>query len=244
MRVWLQSLKAGAVWIPASLLAGIVIGGHGPRQDLARAKAELDLAQSQAARRESRLGTLTRIIPVPPPPATEDAALPVNARDIAPDLSDDPVPMAEDPPDTAAADTLAAQLEAARDLWELRVDIARQTFLNRALLDAADTAQFDVLMAAMNVRIRSQFETLADTIETRGDITAEEATRMLHEVSGALLLTYGEMDRVLPATWRENADMELDLFDFIDPSVAEPLLRVEGALAERRDQRPPRRRRW
>jgi hypothetical protein len=83
----------------------------------------------------------------------------------------------------------------------------------------------------MNRRLAHAIEAWAAGIETR-EANAEDGIRLMNQVTGALVLTYDEMDRKLPATWRQTGGKGLQLMDFIDPSVARPLIQVEGKLNE------------
>jgi hypothetical protein len=58
----------------------------------------------------------------------------------------------------------------------------------------------------------------------------ELQVRMMNDLSGALVLTYDEMDRTLPPGWRESASDEFRLTDMVDPSVAAPMTNVTDKM--------------
>ncbi|MDZ4197671.1 MAG: hypothetical protein U1E27_00120 [Kiritimatiellia bacterium] len=151
---------------------------------------------------------------------------------------DGPVP--EPPPETA--ETLRERIDAAMEIWRIRSDIARDTLLARARFDDRATDQFDLLMAAMNLRLRTEIGKIADQLRT-GEIPNQEfSIRSAHVLAGAIATTYDEMDRTLPPSWRVGEERSVDLTDFIDPSVAEPLIAVESRLSIQ-GRRPGRNRR-
>jgi hypothetical protein len=116
------------------------------------------------------------------------------------------------------------------ELWKVRSDVARNTFLARAKFNTEEAAQFDVLLAAMNLRLRATIEQIAVGLRAGETPSPESGVRAIHTLSGALATTYDEMDRTLPPGWRAAGDEPLDLVDFVDPSVAEPLIGVEQLL--------------
>ena len=60
------------------------------------------------------------------------------------------------------------------------------------------------------------------------------ATDASLEPENVLVLTYNEMDRTMPAGWRDGMDNRFELFDHIDPQVALPLADVEGLFQAQR----------
>jgi hypothetical protein len=45
-----------------------------------------------------------------------------------------------------------------------------------------------------------------------------------------MVMTYDEMDRKLPATWRTDAGASFDLVTYVDPKVAQPLVGVQDKM--------------
>ncbi len=239
-----RSILGGAVWIPLALIVGIVLGGQGLRRDLARTQAELELARSKARPSQERLDPLMQMVAVPPAetPGPESSRAESRApREVEVRGEDDPSDATELlSAQTESPQSLEERLESVRDLWQVRVDIARDSFVSNAALDRDDTDRFDMIISAMNLRIRDEFKAVAAIIAEKEDFTPEDFTRVAHRITGAMAFTYDEMDRSLTSGWRESAGTELDMFDFIDPAVTEPLLEVESlldTLSERDSQR-------
>lgn len=221
---------SGWLYLPLALLAGYILGGLSPRHELTQAKTEIDLLKTQPTRQGgAALNVLTDVvrIPSPPPPAptTSSAALEDTVSETVPA---DPIP--ETPTPTVPTRNLESQLDAARELWEVRSDAARSSFLSRTGLTSNHAIDFDVMMAAMNLRLQASFEKLADRLSAGENMTPELGIRALNELTSALTLTYDELDRKLPFGWRESAGDEFDLTDFVNPSVAEPLIPIESKL--------------
>ncbi len=244
MREVKKIIWGGAIWAPAALVLGMIVGGYGPNRDLERTQAELEWVREHGQSRSERLSPLMQIVAPSAIPAdpVRDGSEPVPGDDAEDRDADEIADYAESEPPPAPP-SLEERLETAREVWQVRSDIARNTFVSLAGLDREEANRFDVLMAAMNLRMRNEFEAASAQIAERETFTAEDVTRMVHQLTGALALTYDEMDRAMPPGWRESAGPELDLVDFIDPGVIEPMLEVESQLEELSAQRP-RRRRW
>lgn len=123
-----------------------------------------------------------------------------------------------------------ADMERAKELWEVRSDLARNSFLQNVDANPQTAVRFDVLVEAMNIRIKDTVDQWVDRHREEELIRAEDGARLLHELTGAIVLTYDELDRSMPDTWREASGPEFKLFDFIDPGVAESLTEVEDRM--------------
>jgi len=148
----------------------------------------------------------------------------------------DPLVSTNTPPLTAAiadvpqTNDFKEQLEAATKLWDVRANLARNSFLENLNASPDEATRFDVLIEAMNLRLDTHIREWVDGVSEQGVVRAEDGARLIHHLSGAVVITYDEMDRSLPVDWREATDAEFKLFDFIDPSVAEPLVDVEHLM--------------
>lgn len=222
-----------AIWIPFALLLGIVLGGWGPREDLKLARQEIELLRSRESRKtENPVQTVTDWVRLPP--RTEPTPPPEPAPE---GVTEDPPPIQ---PETAPPPPLdlRAQIDEAMELWKIRTEIARNTLVAQAKFGPEEAAQFDVLLAAMNLRIRASIEQIAASLRAGEEPSPESGVRAIHALSGALATTYDEMDRTLPPGWRVAGEEPVDLVDFVDPSVAEPMIGLENRIP----RGPPRRR--
>lgn len=233
-------MKTAFVWISLALLAGYFVGGLVPRRERDRMRAELEAARKTAAQPAesadavSAVERLVKLDPADPPPAADDR-----------DRRAPPAP----PPPPAPATTAAApaperrgptpeefreRIQRAADAWRLRSEVIRAGFLDKTGFDEAQTAQFDLLTAAMNVRLRSEIEKLAARLQSDTPVTPEDSARFMQNLSSIMVLTYDEMDRTLTPAWREKAGQDFDTMDFVDPAVAEPLIEVAPKLERMR----------
>lgn len=226
------------------VLLGYALGGWTPRADMRRLKSQVREMEREGRRKgvgDASLAGITRMLNVPavgevrsagpqsPPPGPEgeDAAA-VDASV----TNDAPSAMPEDPdaprmPERWDEMTPEQRMEEAVELWRLRSDLARNSFLSNTGADEAETVRFDVLVEAMNVRIETSMTEWADLLVSEEIAPPEAAVRMMHDISGAIALTYDEFDRNMPETWRDHAGGEFQMFDLIDPRVATPLMGLE-----------------
>jgi hypothetical protein len=54
---------------------------------------------------------------------------------------------------------------------------------------------------------------------------------MMSDLSSALVLTYDELDRKLPPTWRDQAGTGFELVRFVDPEVLTPMQDLQGVIS-------------
>jgi hypothetical protein len=172
----------------------------------------------------------------PPPPQkapvtneTVDAAVDVPAAETNdPPLAPPPEPAPPQPPGRdRGGKTPEERMEEAIELWTIRSELARNTFLTNTGVNEEEVVRFDVLVEAMNLRIETSIAEWADLLRSEQVMPPEAAARMMNDISGAIVLTYDEMDRAMPPAWREDAGPKFQLFDFIDPRVATPLMGME-----------------
>ncbi len=241
----------GLIWLPFVLVLGMAIGSWPARRESARLQREAQELRQQLRQRQRQAGTLSQL--------TQFMRLPEGSRSTAPAASPatnapaastaevaDPstptnrprrrLPLSELRGRPGDERSLRERLDEAIEAWRVRSEIARNNFVTRAGFGPEEAAKFDVLVQAMNLRMRDRFEKFAAAVQAGEPITPEVGARMIRDLSEAVVLTYDEMDRELPS-WRQNGG-RLDLGDLIDPSVAEPLLGIEDVLrrAERGEQ--------
>ena len=133
---------------------------------------------------------------------------------------------------------LRARIEEAEDLWRTRVEIARTQWKDRLkLTDASASEAFDSAVASMNESLRDTMQTMADEIEAAGKMTPELGLRLMGDASRTMAEAYDAIGAALPEERRGELS-EMPVFEFIDPSVAEPLVgvqdKLDGRFLERR----------
>ena len=224
----------GWVFVPVALVVGLVLGGWGPRQEAHRLKSELELARSTSPRSGmggTALGALGQILPVtaraPVPP---DAKPEVGASGSqAHDAAGGDVARDVEPGGTEGMN-VREQMDMIMDAWRMRSDLVRSTFIANNALNAAEAAQFDTLIAAMNLRIKNDIQKFADQISAESTMSEEDGLKLMSQLSSHVLQAYEDMDTSMPASWRAASGTEFSMADLVDPSVAEPLIGLEDRI--------------
>ena len=231
---------------PLLFLTVLILGGAHPRSELRRLRRELETRkQAEAAPTpgKQRLRDFLALLPLetPPPPrapttATAEPAVAAPETTSTPDAAPDPAGPAPEPEAAPTAETdeqvaaFKTRLEQAAEAWRLRTELARAGFASKTGFSEREMAAFDGVMDAMNLRILTLFRQTADQVVAGESFSAESGIRLMNDLTSALVFTYDEMDRVLPATWRPDAADSFDLVTYVDPSVAAPLLEVQDKM--------------
>jgi hypothetical protein len=137
-----------------------------------------------------------------------------------------------------APEDLSARIEEAKELWKTRVEIARAQWIDRLKLTPEATALFDASINAMNEELYTSMQRLADTLAAGESLTPEIGTRAFNEMTTSLVKTYDALGALVPEEQRGRAGA-MELTDFIDPAVAEPLIAVQDKLDKLSAQRGP-----
>jgi hypothetical protein len=237
-------------WALAALILGLVLGGLGPRADWRKAQQEVARLKDEARKTGKKDGQLAGIramlklnedrnpaagaSPAAPSGKPTGTATGGVSRTVTVGVSATGMTVSAETarPATNRA-TMRDQIQTAADLWKVRVDLARNSFLENVAADEADVAEFDLMMEAMNRRLSNSIRTWVETVKTNGVITPETGLRMMNDLSSAVVQGYDDLDRVLPAGWREKSGGEFEVFEFINPDVALPLTEIEEAVRVR-----------
>lgn len=102
--------------------------------------------------------------------------------------------------------------------WTNRTASARTNFIASAKLSEDQATRFDVLVASMNVRLAAVLDPMMAKFQQGIRPTPEERVKLMHDVSGALVTTYDEMNRAMPEDWSNVATSNnVSLSQFVDP---------------------------
>jgi len=233
-----------AVLLPFVLLFGLIIGGWAPNEELRAVKREVAELKKRPADRgqESRMDLFTRMVqipdraktvsPRPRPAATNAPSIPPPAGTPA---AAGPAPFpatnshALTPRPPATPEDLRARIDEAKELWKTRVEIARAQWLGRLKLSPEGTALFDDTINTMNESLYASMQGLADRLASGETLTPETGTRLFNEISDTLVQSYDSLGSLVPEA-QQGEVSQLELTDFIDPAVAEPLIAVQDKL--------------
>ena len=225
------------------LFAGLLVGRLAPLADLRRVEAELAEAKAGPVRRtpsEAAVTGVRSMLQV----SDQDMDKARRIRRARQLMTNEVVAEAALPVVTnGAVDAVAvttSRVEAVRDRsslsnsinhlkkgWDMRRDLARNNLIRQLALPETSVNQFDVLVEAMNLRLGATVDAWSMKLLEQGSVNEEDGLRMMNELSEAMVLTYDEMDRTMPAGWREKVGPKFDLMRFIDPEVLTPLQDLE-----------------
>jgi len=239
------------LFLPFAVLLGILIGGWAPKEELRTLQRELQDLRKGAANREkdTRFDAITRMVQIPERAAksakpkasaaahtasgtaspTSQVAQASSVRPAVPDAPDSPAAEKGEAPRELSPEDLKARIEEAKELWATRVQIARSQWLNRLKLNAEGADLFDASINAMNEELQASMQGLADALALGEEMTPELGTRFFNEMTASLVRTYDDLNVIVPDEQRGEA-AKLELTDFIDPAVAEPLIAVQDKL--------------
>jgi hypothetical protein len=231
------------LYIVIALLAGLVIGNFSVKPDLRRARDEINSLKGQLnlrGRRDDRLRNITSALRLPEPaqatatnatsvqkPVETDAGA-TNATNVA--TGD--VRTAHARPEDARR-SFEEQIKSAVELWKTRSELARNNFLSNLSGTPVQTQMFDKTITSMNAQLGDKIRQWTDYMKQQQDVTPETTVRMMSDLGSTVVAAYDELDRVLPADWRDKAGTEFQLLDFINPEVALPFAEVQGVLGDR-----------
>ena len=241
------------LWLPLACLVGFLVGSWGARDELrafkehAREEKEKTAAKPEGfdafarmvkipemARRPRRPRHNKATIPISPISATNAASAKVSAAtEKDPPLTAEGKESAESSANASSARLSAADLRArieeAQDLWRTRVDVARMQWKSKLKLAGEAEKAFDTALQEMNERLYDSVAALAGILAEKDEMTPELGLRLVGETTTILAETYDKIGDCTAPTLRE-AVSTMQMTDFIDPGVAEPLITVQGKL--------------
>jgi len=239
-------MKIGIAVILA-LLAGLALGGWGPRADLCEARDRIKELEKKVNRQEASAGKMQQVKAMLRVKDDEVRAAATRRARKPPPLKlppphDDELEATADssrPAGTNAPPRMGQDIAQAAELWSTRVEMSRNSFIGNLGLNPQQAAMFDGVTAVMNAQLEEHIGKWAETLKQKDEMSSEDGIRMMSELGTVLVKTYDEMDQTMPQGWRDKAGNDFQLVNFIDPGVALPLTEVEGKIQQRqqRDRR-------
>ena len=226
--------------LPFVMVLGVLVGRYLPQDELRTAKPVPKPVE--VAPRNDSINSLTRMIQIP------DRASHPPRRAPAPQES----PTLEENPEAAAVEEsprerrrrerserlafepedLRARIDEAKALWATRVEIARAQALDRLnLMGEGQEALFDNAINAMNESFTDTLQALADTLAAGAELSPELGARVVSEMSATMVVAYDELTAAVPPEMQGEVT-HMELTDFIDPGVIEPLIGVQDKLQD------------
>jgi len=240
------------IWLPIACIAGVIIGAWGPREELRslreNAEAERKQPRNAAAEgfrafarmanipeeakrsRKRRPGAKPLFASTNKPPARAAAVTNAPAAPQAVETAEAATTNA--PPrrqERLSPEDLRARIEEAQELWRTRVEMARANWKDKLDLDAAASEKFDAALDGMNEQLYDTMQAMADLLAKQDKMTPELGLRMMGDATTIMAETYEKIGACVPAERRGEVS-EMQVFEFIDPGVAEPLISVQDKL--------------
>ena len=228
------------VWLPAAFVIGGLVGYYGPSEEL-RSRELREQEEKAKPRSNNAFGSFAQMVNIP-----DAAKRPRRARS-----SDRPAMQDKNPDEESeytstnasvqsveherhnhrrlAPEDLRARIDEAADLWRTRVEIARSAAAEKLGLAGEKAQSFNDAVDAMNDKLRESMQLVADEIAAAKKMTPELGIRLMGDLSTSLAETYDAIGACVGEALREEVS-NLQLVDFVDPSIAEPLIAVQDKI--------------
>ncbi|MBQ6915393.1 MAG: hypothetical protein IJQ65_06700 [Kiritimatiellae bacterium] len=242
------------VWLPLALVVGGLVGAYGPMEELRTREERADAEKTKAKAKQKSagaFGSFAQIVnipdeakrprrprPAPKAKAGKSAAATNSAESAEADVAatktnaaktNAPAARNRRPEKQLSPEDLKARIDEASDLWRTRIEVAKASAVSKLGLDDAGKESFETALDAMNDRLRDSMQIVADQIASAERMTPELGVRLMGDVSTALAETYDAIGACAGDGKRDEVS-NLNLADFIDPSVAEPFVAVQDKL--------------
>ena len=225
------------VWLPLAFIVGGVVGYWNNAEDVRLYKEKAAAAEKQAASGEkgkADFGSFAQMMQIPKEakrPPSRKAAPPAEGGQ----TNNVAVAASEGAKEESVQEVnfnpedLRARIDEAADLWRTRIEVAKAAAVEKLGLDAAGQQKFEASLVAMNDRIRESIQTIADALANEEKMTHETNVRLMGDLATSIAEAYDDVGECVDASRRGDVS-EMMLFEFIDPSVAEPLIAVQDKL--------------
>jgi hypothetical protein len=238
------------LWIPLVCLAGFMIGSCGAKEELRAIKESVKVGQRESARKAGGFDTFANIVKIPEMArrprrdrrSAKKGAKVVPAKSVAmADASRDAVrdtqptnavagkSQERNAPQSLSREDLSARIAEAQDLWRTRVDVSRAQWKDKLKLSGESEKAFDAALQEMNERLYDSVAAVADLVADMETMTPELGLRLVGETTAIMAETYDRIGACVPQSMRSDVS-SMQMVDFVDPGVAEPLIGVQGKL--------------
>ncbi|OVE74355.1 hypothetical protein BVX94_00670 [bacterium B17] len=246
------------IFIPFALLLGLLVGSWSPRAEIASLKQELASTKKMLKKQPERKRSISEVTSllgiegiersrkketeqkeeiVKEEKTIDDA---VEEKAVEPvgsiveeskdtDVVEESGEEKEAPPEMTQKEK-EAKLDEAVELWKIRVNVARSTFISNTGMNDQQAMQFDMLLDNMNLKIGETIDVFAENIEDAEEVQMEAGIRVMNDITESIVATYDAMDESMPKGWRRNTGENFTLVNFIDPEVGRPLVGLEDKL--------------
>ena len=230
------------VWLPLVFVAGGLVGYYGPAEEL-RSRDVREQEEKTKAKPKNAFGSFTELVNIPEvakrPRRVKDTEPATNTTVIAGRVGDAPLPDAGRVGDAplpekrrrVAPEDLRARIDEAAELWRTRIEIARASAIEKLGLDDKGAESFNDAIEDMNAKLRESIQIVADRVASSEAMTQELGVRLMGDIATTLAETYDSLATCVDEDHRGEVS-RLELTNFIDPSVGEPLIAVQDKLED------------
>lgn len=226
------------VWLPLAFVVGGVVGYWNNAEDVRLYKEKAAAAEKQADTGKKGggdgFGSFAQMMQIPKEakrPQRRKSADGGQTNEVAVAKAEGAKDAKEEPAsqENFNPEDLRARIDEAADLWRTRIEVAKAAAVEKLGLDAAGQQKFEASLVAMNDRIRESIQTIADALANEEKMTHETNVRLMGDLATSIAEAYDDVGECVDASRRGDVS-EMMLFEFIDPSVAEPLIAVQDKL--------------
>ena len=233
------------VWLPLVFIAGGLVGYYGPAEEL-RSRDVREKEEKTKAKPKNAFGSFTELVNIPEvakrPRRVKETEPTTNTTDVAGRLGEGPLPgesaggRVGDAPlpekrRRVAPEDLRARIDEAAELWRTRIEIARASAIEKLGLDDKGAESFNDAIEDMNAKLRESIQIVADRVASSESLTHELGVRLMGDIATSLAETYDSLATCVDEDHRGEVS-RLELTNFIDPSVGEPLIAVQDKLED------------
>ncbi len=233
------------VWLPLVFIAGGLVGYYGPAEEL-RSRDVREKEEKTKAKPKNAFGSFTELVNIPEvakrprrvkdtEPATKTTAVagrvgdaPLPGESASGRVGDAPLPEKRK---RVAPEDLRARIDEAAELWRTRIEIARASAIEKLGLDDKGAELFNDAIEDMNAKLRESIQIVADRVASSESLTHELGVRLMGDIATSLAETYDSLATCVDEDHRGEVS-RLELTNFIDPSVGEPLIAVQDKLED------------
>lgn len=217
--------------IPLAAVAGLIAGAWGPRADLETLKDAQVVKQAKTeSNQKSGFGAITQLVNIPARS---------RPRRFEPEKDTNTVEGVASTNETAEvaprrrhrmpwrnSEDLKNRIEDAKDLWKTRSELARTQWKSKLNVSEAQAKRFDEMVDAMNADLKDLMSEFAEEVAQSKTISPELGVKMLSAVTRTLSEGYDALGECVDPSVREEV-ANMPLHEFIDPSVIEPMIKVQ-----------------
>ena len=228
------------VWLPLVFIAGGLVGYYGPAEEL-RSRDVREQEEKTKAKPKNAFGSFTELVNIPEvakrPRRVKDTEPATNTTAVAETADEQPKGTNATVEATAprrkcvAPEDLRARIDEAAELWRTRIEIARASAIEKLGLDDKSAESFNDALEDMNAKLRESIQIVADRVASAEAMTPELGIRLMGDIATSLAEAYDAIGTCVDEDHRGEVS-KLQLTDFIDPSVGEPLIAVQDKLED------------